>query len=654
MSLIKLSRKDRILFDLIDRQGYISSGALSKKYGVSERTIRSEIKVIKEYLSKRELTLKNINNKGYLICKDKRIDIEKIEAIKKKLLSNKNDSIPNTSKDRVVYILRRFLLSNDYIKISDLVSELYVSKTTISADIRLVKEKLKEFDLNMKNKSHHGLKVIGKEENVRRCILKYSLDSSENSIYKKTFKLENNALKDIDINKIERIIKEEVKRVNFQIYDIFLNNLIIHIAITIRRIIDNCYVQCDINVENKNLDKDILLSNNIITRLSDEFNIDFPESEKKYILVHIAGKKITNIVESEDIFSDATYILTNRLLGLATQVYHYDFISDHILRKDLYVHLKAAQNRMKLKVKLRNPMIKEIKKSYPLAFEIAIYMCSDKDSGLNNLSEDEIGYIALHFAAAIERSKGRIISGKNKKVLITCASGIGTVRLLEVKLKNEFKDYIDIYTANANLDLKYIDSTRYDLILTTVPINFDKDNVLYVNAIPSKREIEKIRRILFKKEKPKSYDMRHIFNKDLFLVKERVTSKKVLIKEMCNKLVKEGYTGEDFYKKVIEREEVVGTIVGDLLAIPHPIRSCAKKSTISTCILKEPVKWKKDREVQVVFLLAIKYKEAKSFDKIYDLIVNIVEDIENINNLIECNDYDTFIKEIETIKYKEK
>lgn len=53
MNSMQLSRKDGILLELIEKEGYISGGVLAKKFGVSERTIRKELKDIKITLEKK-------------------------------------------------------------------------------------------------------------------------------------------------------------------------------------------------------------------------------------------------------------------------------------------------------------------------------------------------------------------------------------------------------------------------------------------------------------------------------------------------------------------------------------------------------------------------------------------------------------------------
>ncbi|MDZ5034293.1 hypothetical protein GNF81_16430, partial [Clostridium perfringens] len=95
-----------------------------------------------------------------------------------------------------------------------------------------------------------------------------------------------------------------------------------------------------------------------------------------------------------------------------------------------------------------------------------------------SLSEDDIGFLTLHFAASLERMKGK--KGKVKRVILVCTTGVGTSLLLKVKLEDRFKDKLDIvdtipwYEFNENL------FENVDLIITTIPLGIESKKVIYV------------------------------------------------------------------------------------------------------------------------------------------------------------------------------
>ena len=74
------------------------------------------------------------------------------------------------------------------------------------------------------------------------------------------------------------------------------------------------------------------------------------------------------------------------------------------------------------------------------------------------MSEHEIGYLALHFQLAIERRK----QADKKKVLVVCASGAGTSRMLAYRLQSQFGDRISEIQSAGVHDLKEMNADAFD------------------------------------------------------------------------------------------------------------------------------------------------------------------------------------------------
>ena len=85
---------------------------------------------------------------------------------------------------------------------------------------------------------------------------------------------------------------------------------------------------------------------------------------------------------------------------------------------------------------INNPMLNEIQKDYSDLFEIVDEAVSEVFPELT-FPEDEIGFIVLHFAAAL-------ISAENfhLRTLVLCSSGIGTSKILATNLKKHFPEII--------------------------------------------------------------------------------------------------------------------------------------------------------------------------------------------------------------------
>ena len=90
-----------------------------------------------------------------------------------------------------------------------------------------------------------------------------------------------------------------------------------------------------------------------------------------------------------------------------------------------------------------------------------------------------------------------------------------------------------------------------------------------------------------------------------------------------------------------KRESIAPTCFSDLIAIPHSIKKSALKSGVCVAILKQPVTWN-EYNVRLVFLFALD----KTFDqipKLYELILDTIDNQDKYNQLIESANYSTFI-----------
>ncbi|MEC2053627.1 BglG family transcription antiterminator, partial [Bacillus amyloliquefaciens] len=176
-------------------------------------------------------------------------------------------------------------------------------------------------------------------------------------------------------------------------------------------------------------------------------SVTFPEQETAYIAIHllgtkrmtqsqIEGKEFTRLIDGE------TSRLTEAMIEAIERELELGITDDNELKTGLALHIKPAINRNRYGMNLRNPMLSAIKENYPLAFEAGVIagIVIKEQTGID-IHENEIGYLALHFGAAIERRK---TERPPKRCLIVCASGAGSAQLLREKLRSRFGKRLEI------------------------------------------------------------------------------------------------------------------------------------------------------------------------------------------------------------------
>lgn len=113
-------------------------------------------------------------------------------------------------------------------------------------------------------------------------------------------------------------------------------------------------------------------------------------------------------------------------------------------------------------------------------------------------------------------------------------------------------------------------------------------------------------------------EFKNLINENLILLNCNYTEKRDVIEALVEKMAQEGAltSKEDFFKAVMEREEISPTGLEDGLAIPHGKSKGVKRATLAVARLNKPISsWEsvdEDNLVDLVFLIAIPQAEQGS------------------------------------------
>lgn len=606
--MAKINKRRKKIFDMLkEHQAGLSGEFMSQQLGVSSRTIRSDIKALQEYLVEYDIRIISSPNKGYRFNK-----FEQLDTAEQNLFQEGVSNL-ETAKQRINYILYR-LLENTFKDIvitqNDLAEEMYISLSTLKMHLNEVKDILQKYDLKVTQYKIKGIKVIGEEVKIRYCIVDMINTCSTEKFFQKI-------LANVDIELLDKIIKETLSYKKIQLADRSKEKFCLHIAIGMQRSNCNKFVSYPSSIANKientfeyNVAKELI--DNILKKM----NIDIACSEVYYIAqCLLASKKLTDISESMD--KKHVKKLVNIILKEIHEKLSIDFTNDEYLIDGLTLHLNIALARIQFQMNIRNELLETIKNDYPLAFQMGVIAGKILEQYDNvKINENEIGYIALHFGAALSRN-GIKENIKAKNIIIVCASGLGISMLLKAKIEEYFNNRLNIIKILPEYEItkKIID--KVDFILTTVPIrDFSSEKVIKINRILQKDDIELIENKIFNKNRNFIKEFSDLFSRDNFYINKKFKTKTECLEFLTNEAINKNLMSHFTKKSVFDREEISSTSIGDLTAIPHPIYSEKGKSFISILVLEKPVMWN-EFLVQVIFLFNIEKKESNLWESIF-------------------------------------
>jgi lichenan operon transcriptional antiterminator len=654
------NRLIEIMKELLVSDEPVTSEYLSKFLGVTSRTVRNDITLLNQELSKIGVKIDAQRGVGYFI--DPKPDPEIKELIEElfQLNDSSGNELPVLPEERVLYILKSVIMADDFITIEQIANELYVSKSTVDNDLKQVEALLSKFNVSLYKKPNYGIKLVGNEINIRFCLSAYLSDFKNEQSSKHE---ENNAqhfVERIDIDLIRTITKQHIEQLPFKVAELPLNNLIMHIAIGIKRIKKGKSITFNTLELNHIQDQnEYLVASHIVTSLGEAFSIKIPNEEIAYITIHLLGAKRFQdgkLLEEDfiEMIGESNNELVLEIVAEIKRLYRIDLDEDKEFIYGLGLHLRSAMNRIRFNMNLRNPMLKEIKNNYPFSFELAIAASNiiqqKKHLAIN---EDEIGYIAVHLAAAIERMKNNK-KRQVRRVAVVCASGLGTAKLLAASIESKFPG-LTIVGTYPSYSLKDIKQDEVDLILSTVQVNEDSTiPILQINPLLSEEDVAKVNDYISSKylddDKEKSFEkLQNFFNEELFFPEIDYKDPVGIIKSIAHTLNTKGFVDDLYLDSVLEREGISPTSIGNLVAIPHPIKPNAHDSCIAIGILKKPIKWG-EHTVQFVLLLALNEKDKEEFSTLFNRLWKLVQDKKLVKELCNASNFKEIMSKLEKIK----
>ena len=239
------------------------------------------------------------------------------------------------------------------------------------------------------------------------------------------------------------------------------------------------------------------------------------------------------------------------------------------------------------------------------------------------LSEDEIGYIALHLAGAIEGNGKETI--RKQKVAIVCGSGKTIIKLIEMKITRKFADSVEIIGKYSYAEIQSCTLTAIDIIVTTIPFNRAGSKVIFIDVINLDRDLDQLQNAIIHSENSSRSETIQLFDRNHFYYLEHPPTKEELLKNMVGKLVDDQYAPEDFLASILEREELGQTNLNNILAIPHPMSLIAFKSVVPVAMIPNGIDWGDGHLVKFVFLFSIAKEDYANTEYIYDLLLELMD-----------------------------
>ncbi|MFV0255420.1 MAG: BglG family transcription antiterminator [Erysipelotrichaceae bacterium] len=629
-------KQSKLLKHLILSTDFLTSSQLAILIGVSIRTIKSYMCEINYLLKEIDCEIISKPSKGYLLRVPENFQYKKFDTfLHQSLIEEKG--IPIYKYERINYIIKKLLMSDYYIKIETLVDELYVSRSTLNQDILEVKKQLLTFRLEINSKSNLGISIKGKEMNKRLCISEYFFHFNKRSNYDIREKIFNPLYKQEESTNVLKIVQDTCTKFNFEMSELSLNNLTIHILIGLKR--------CNLNnyVDEKEITKtklaetiDYEAAKFLIKKLEKQYNIILPIGELLYYTLQLKSKRVINTQISSVNHDDKLSLCINLIFKEIFTNFDLNFKNDKEFYQYLYLHLSLMIERLQVNMIIRNPLAHENIRRYLFATKITHSAVEIIEHNFDvKVDINEFGYLVLYFNFQINKLKEK----QNKKIAFISAGG----RPEYIMYMNEIKEYFSRTNHQIKLFTKYDKqlSTADDLDLLVSTYKINTVGTVPTYTIKNNNYLQEIENIL---KMNVNFNVNDYFKKEFFRTNIYGTTKDEVLFNLYNELHDSGYLKCNVDSDNAFKSDELGNGVVHLQDSYRLLRQ--RMCYIVT--LNSSILWNSD-----IIKILIITKTKKDGDKDLELLCKIISEYSSnlnmLDRLIKTRDFNVFFGDISKI-----
>lgn len=608
-----------IMNDLLEAKDYLSLDHFIKTYEVSKRTIQNDLSYLMQMSSRKGYQLHMRRGRGYLL------EVTNRELLNDFIKSLESDRLIDT-KDRNKSIAVYLAMQSDYVSMDKVAETFQISKTSIKKEMREVEELLESFHLQLEKKSHYGIRLIGAAHDCKQMLADFFFENNP---------FLENAMQDIlkDFAQVNSLLVNQIEKEDLNINYNELKNVIVWLQITV------FYARIHVEKQMFMTSKPVNAIQRIAWKMKEmmEACFDIAISAESLQEMEVVLRLNVRAKQPTVSFSDQLRQDVDLFLLDIDKLYNTAFSEDQDFKESLLTHVSLLIERLHQKISYKNTLIKEICIRYPMIFNIAIRFSDMLKEKYNvEVTHDEAGFIATHFAAHMERErKSRIL--RFNRIGVVCSSGGGSAYLIKLQIESLFSQ-ADVETFSF-LQMDELERYHPDLIFTIMPLDRDfAAPVIYIKELLDDLDLMRIRQVLqydncdsLSIADANSY-LYSIFDRHFFQIRKS-DDYPALLQEMAQQIEESGYGGEHYAQYVMERESYMSTIYMNGVCIPHPIEICANRNLISVCILEEPICYE-DKQASIIFMVSLTKEDYEVHKDITKKLYQLMNDEKRLQRVL--------------------
>lgn len=632
------SRQNRLLTHLVRVEDWVTAASLADYLGVTPRSVRNYVTALNARVA--DAVVIESGAQGYRAGSAARA------ALREGTVE------PGTPQDRFYHLVRRLLESEQPLNVHDTADEIYVSSATVEGDLARVRSFLSGSGLTLERQGSQ-VWLQGTEMAQRRLLSRLVHEQTETE--------------SLDFPALMRVLGEgsvgaeayvrfrsdlvdALGGLGYFVNEYAIADVLMHVAIAADRISRGRLLA----TATGSLRDDEQAVAEVLDDLAlRHFGIRFGGGDREFLTTVVLSRVVAPRLDSvqalarQRVSPEVERAVLDACAAAAAE-FLIDLSGDDFTWR-LILHVQNLVERAAGSAWSRNPLTRTLKASYPMIFEVAVYIANRLSERLGiPLVDEEIAYIAIHVGARLERNR---TDDAPPTATIVCPGYHDLHSLLRSSVDRSLGRAIEVVRVETRSDPDWT-SMDSDLILTTIAPPWRSDRIVTIPLFLTDADVERVhaaamrvrrtRRLGRLRAELEKYFAPHSFVRDL----DPDVGEEAIIRRLGSLLIAEGVIDESYVERSIERERMSSTAFTESLAVPHALSMTATRTAIAVGMGDRPIPWGESR-VQVVVMVAFSESDRAAFQTVFEQLVEVFSERDSVQRLVhKGTDLAAFLDEL--------
>lgn len=550
-------------------------------------------------------------------------------------------------------MLAALLGASEPVSIYDLADMLRISDSACLSLLRSVRKTLESFGL-VALRERDRVILVGGELDKRRLINAMILRSRGRHL--SPFATASGSIDGVTSEEVAQSVASALEKAALTYNDFGLNSITMHVATMVRRIREGNALEEPVGGDDEGLPSARIASGLIYDACERLWGIPRFQSELDYLSLSVR-------LNTKEAVGEGTPSDGRQMSGFATgdeveasraasrelqEAYHLDPFDDEFIAR-LVAHVHCLRLRSEQGSFTQNPLAQKTKASYPLFYDMAVFLAGRLMERLQlTFNEDEIGFLAFHIGGFLEQ---RLVPDGCITCTVVHTDYLDFGTAAREKLERALGDQLAIVEELSLLQYLESDEVAGELVISFAEVRrSDTRPVIMVNPLLGPPDIDAVRRAVGLIREQRRHDralglLSTLLRPELFWRNRYAGTKEELIADMVSVAMREGLCDAEYLSSVLRREEISSTAFDELVAVPHPLKPCAKRSFLSIVINERPMSWG-DQDVCMVLLVGLSEQDQQQIWSLFEDVLRILSNPGKVTTLLCSSDYVDFMQRL--------